>query len=151
MGDCNEKFSTGVQHTRSVKPMIEIFLTGKTHNTINGVACGQIISDEQIKPEKLIELEQVKLKRAKPITCNIKYSSLTHKTKLSFNVLPKIVIQWHTNKPWSSLPKDCSFTPYCMSKYVSTKLVGVYVHLYACHSPLSYLWNVLVCAHALIP
>ena len=121
--------------------MIEIVLTGKTHNTINGVACGQIISDEQIKPEKLIELEQVKLKRAKPITCNIKYSSLTHKTKLSFNVLPKIVSRWNTKKPWSSLPKDHSFTVYCAYNMhfnsVRTRIQFspyVYVYVFVCTS-----------------
>ena len=40
--------------------------------------------------------------------------SSTSKTKLSFNVLPKRVIPWHKNNPWSSLPKDHSFTAYCV-------------------------------------
>ena len=59
--------------------------------------------------------------------------------------------RWHTNKPWSSLPKDHPFTAYCTSKCTSTKFVRIYIRSYACHSPLSYLWTVLVRARALIP
>ena len=59
--------------------------------------------------------------------------------------------RWHINKPWSSLPKDHSFTAYWASRCTSTKLVRVYVCSYVCHSPLSYLWTVLVYTCAFIP
>ena len=45
--------------------------------------------------------------------CKIQKFSLTSKTKLSFNVIPKRVSRWHTNKPLSYLLKDHLFTVYC--------------------------------------
>ena len=50
----------------------------------------------------------------------------------------------HQNKPWSFLPKYHSFTAYWESKCTSTKFVRVYVRSDLLHSPLSYLWTVLV-------
>ena len=84
------------------------------------------------------------------VMCKIQWLSLTSKTKLYFKVLSKRVSRWHTNKPCSSLTKDHSFAAYCSSKCTSTKLLRVYVRSYDCHSPLSYLWIVFVCVHALI-
>ena len=73
------------------------------------------------------------------------------KTKLYFNVLLKRVSRLHQNNPFSFLPKYHSFTAYCASKCTSTKFVRVYACSYVCHSPLSYLWTMLVRARALIP
>ena len=83
--------------------------------------------------------------------CKIQYSSSMFKTKLYFKVLPKRVSQLHQNNPWYFLPNDNSFTAYCASKCTSTKFVCVYVRSYECHSPLLYLWTVLIRASALIP
>ena len=52
------------------------------------------------------------------------------KTNLSFNVLQKRVSLLHQNNPGSFLPKDRSFTAYCVSKCTSTKIYTYkFVHM----------------------
>ena len=70
--------------------------------------------------------------------------SLTSKTKLYFNVLPKIVSRSHTNKPWSYLPEDNSFTVYCT---YNTHFNSVRTHIQ--FSPYVYPYT-FVCTRAIL-